>query len=86
MKFDPQKIANGMEAAESGTMNVTEASKVFNIPRQMLSDRIQGKNTKARGGRKTKLTEDEEKIFVDYCVFMAKCSHPVTVPVIKAFA
>ena len=86
MKFDPQKIVNGMEAAESGTMNVTEASKVFNIPRQMLSDRIKGKNTKVRGGRKTKLTEDEEKIFVDYCVFMAKCSHPVTVPVIKAFA
>ena len=38
MKYDPQKIVNVMEAVESGTMNVTEASKVFDIPRQTLSD------------------------------------------------
>ena len=31
MKYDPQKIVNAMEAAESGTMNVFEASKVFDI-------------------------------------------------------
>ena len=38
MKYDPQKFVNVMEAVESGTMNVTEASKVFDIPRQTLSD------------------------------------------------
>ena len=38
MKYDTQKIVNAMEAVESGTMNVTEASKVFKIPRQTLSD------------------------------------------------
>ena len=31
MKYDPQEIVNAMEAAESGTMNVTEVSKVFDI-------------------------------------------------------
>ena len=31
MKCDPQEIANAMEAAESGTMNITEVSKVFDI-------------------------------------------------------
>ena len=31
MKYDLQKIVNAMEAAESGTMNVLEASKVFDI-------------------------------------------------------
>ena len=45
-----------MEALESGTVTVTEASKVFDIPRQTLRDRIKGKYTKAGGGRKTKLT------------------------------
>ena len=75
-----------MEAVESGTLNVTETSKVFDIPRQTPSDRIKGKHTKVGGGRKTELTEDEKKILVDYCIFMAKCSHTLTVPVIKDFA
>ena len=48
--------------------------------------RINGKYTKVGGGRKTELTEDEEKILVDYWMFMAKCSHPLTVTLIKAFA
>ena len=74
-----------MEAVESGTLNVTETSKVFDIPRQTPSDRIKGKHTKVGGGRKTELTEDEKKILVDYCMFMAKCSHLLTVPVIKTF-
>ena len=86
MKCDPQKIVNAMAAVESGTMNVTEASKVFDIARQTLTDKIMGKYTKVGGGRKTKLTEDEEKILVDYCMFMAKCSHPLTVTLIKDFA
>ena len=86
MKCNLQKIVNTMGAAESGTMNVTEASKVFSIPRQIQSDKMKGKYTKVGGGRKTELTENEEKIIVDYCMFMAKCSHPRIVPLIKAFA
>ena len=86
MKYDPQNTVNAMEAVESGTINVTEASKVFDIPRQTLSDRMNGKYTKVGGGRKTELTENEEKILVDYCIFMGKCSHPLTVPLIRAFA
>ena len=85
MKHDPQKIVNAMEAVESGSMNVTEGSKVFDIPRQTLSDRIKGKYTKAGGSRKRELTKDEERILIDYCIFITKCSHPLTVPVVKAF-
>ena len=86
IKYDPQKIVNTMGPVQSGTMNVTEASKVFDIQRQTPSDRIKGKYTKAGGGRKTELTKDEVKILVDYCMFMAKCSHPLTVTLIKDFA
>ena len=85
-KYDLQKIVNAMEAIESGAMNVPKASKVFGIARQTLSDRIKGKYSKVGGGRKTELTENEEKILVDYCMFMAKCSHPLTVSLIKGFA
>ena len=86
MKYDLQKIVNAMEAIESGTVNVTKASKLFGIPRQTLSDRVKGKYSKVGGGRKTELTENEEKILVDYCMFMVKCSHPLTVSIIKGFA
>ena len=88
MKYDPQKIVNIMEAVESGTLNLVFVlgCKVLSIPRQTLSDGIKGKHTKAAGGRKTEQSEDEERILVDYCMFMAKCSHPLTVPVVKAFA
>ena len=47
IKYDPQKIVNTMGPVESGTMNVTEASKVFDMQRQTPSDRIKGKYTKA---------------------------------------
>ena len=40
MNYNLQKIVNAMEAVESGTMNVTKASKVFDIPRQTLNDRM----------------------------------------------
>ena len=81
-----QKIVKAIGGSWTGTMNVAEASKVFDIPRQTLSHRIKEKYTKVGGGRKTELTEDEEKILLDYSMFMAKWSHPLTVPAIKAFA
>ena len=43
------------KAVESGTLNITEALKVFDIPRQTQSDRIKGKYTKVGGVRKTEL-------------------------------
>ena len=51
-KYDPQRTVNAMEAVESERMSVTEASKVFDIPRQTLSDRIKRKYTKVGGGRR----------------------------------
>ena len=51
-----------------------------------LSDRLSGKYSKVGGGRKTGLTEKEEKIDMDYCLFMTKSSHPLTIPMVKAFA
>ena len=54
-----QKIVKAIGGSWTGTMNVAEASKVFDIPRQTLSHRIKEKYTKVGGGRKTELTEDE---------------------------
>ena len=63
-----------------------EASKIFNIPRQTLNDRIQNKFGKEGAGCKTELTPDEEQVLVNYCLFMAKSNHPLSVSHIKAFA
>ena len=46
-------MESALEAVELGSVNVTEASKVS------------GKYSKASGGRKPELTEEEEKILMD---------------------
>ena len=75
-----------MEAVNDGTMNVTKASRIFQVPRQTLKDRVCGKFTKAGGGHATELTVEEENVLINYIKFMAKSSHPISVIQIKAFA
>ena len=41
---------------------------------------------KVGAGRNTKLSNEEEHVLVDYCLFMATSSHPLMVLLIKAFA
>ena len=67
-------------------MNVTEAAKVFEVPRQTLNDRIKGKFLKEGAGRNSELTPDEEEVLVNYCFFMGKMNQRLTVSHIKPFA
>ena len=61
-----------IEAVNSNDMNPTEAAKVYQVPRQTLVDRINGKFGKEGAGRISELTHDEEQVLVNYCLFMAK--------------
>ena len=74
------------EAVTNNEMNVTEALEVFNIPRQTLGDRIKNKFGKEGAVCNTELTPDEEQVLINYCLFMAKSSYPLSVSQIKAFA
>ena len=47
---------------------------------------LKKKFTKERAGRNSELTPDEEQVFLNYCLFIAKMSQLLTVSHIKAFA
>ena len=85
-KLETETMKLTIEAVTSNDMNVTEAAKVFEIPRQTLDDRIKGKFPKEGTGRNSELTPDEEEVLVNYCLFMGKMSQPLTASHIKAFA
>ena len=85
-RWDPEIMKLAIEAVNSNDMNATEAAKVYQVPRQTLVDRINGKFGREGAGRNSELTHDEEQVLVNYCLFMAKISQPLSVAHIKAFA
>ena len=86
VNYEPLQMGNVIETVNAKRMNVTEAAKVFNVPRQTLNDRIRNKYTKVGPGGNTELPNKEEEALLDYCLFMAKSIHSLTVLLIKAFA
>ena len=85
-RWDPEILKLAIEAVNSNDINPTEAAKVYQVPRQTLVDRINGKFGKEGPGRNSELTHDEEQVLVKYCLLTAKMSQPLSVAHIKAFA
>ena len=87
-KWEPETMKLPTEAVTSNDMNVNEAAKVSQMPRQTLDDWIKGKFSKEGASRNSELTPDEEEVqlLVSYCLFMGKMSQPLTTSHIKAFA
>ena len=85
-KWEPETMKLAIEALTSKNMNVTEAAKVSEIPRQTLNDRIKAKFSKEGAGRNSELTPDEEEVLVNYCIFMGKMNQRLTISHIEAFA
>lgn len=86
VNYEPLQMENAIETVNAETMNVTEAAEVFNVPWERLNDRLRNKYAKVVAGRNTELSNEEEQVLVDYCLFMAKSRHLLRVPLIKAFA
>ncbi|XP_065680543.1 uncharacterized protein LOC101240224 [Hydra vulgaris] len=63
----------------SGERTASEASKLYNIPRTTLRDKISGKAPVVKKmGLQTYLTEAEENVLVNFIVSAQKRAHPVT--------
>ena len=63
----------------SGERTASEASKLYNIPRTTLRDKISGKAPVVKKmGPQTYLTEAEENVLVNFIVSAQKRAHPVT--------
>ena len=63
-------MAAAIESVTKDQMNVTEASKVFNVPQQTLDNWLKGKFGKVGAGCNTELIPEEEKVLVKHCLFM----------------
>ena len=61
-KWEPETMKLSTEAVTSNDMNVNEAAKVYEMPRQTLDDWIKGKFSKEGASRNSELTPDEEEV------------------------
>ena len=77
-----EKAINAVRAG----MSLCKAQKEFGVPKQMLSDQIDGRWKSTKPGRITALFEEEETALINYIKYMASIAHLLSVPAIKAFA
>ncbi|XP_057316630.1 uncharacterized protein LOC130657643 [Hydractinia symbiolongicarpus] len=84
--YSHESLVKALACVKNGKMNVTDAAKVFEIPRQTLKDKVSNKYKRDIRGQPTRLTTDEETYIVRYIDFMAKRGHPLSISHIKDFA
>ena len=68
-------MAAAIESVTKDEMNVTEASKVFNVPQQTLDNWLKGKFGKVGAGRNTELIPEEEKVLVKHFIHAPETNH-----------
>ena len=78
-------MQKAIDAVRAG-MSLCKAQKEFGIPKQTLSDRINGRWKSTKPGRTTALFQEEETALINYIKYMASIAHPLSVAAIKAFA
>ena len=67
------------KAVVNGEATVSQASRLFKVPRTTLSDRVHGKiPLGVKAGRPPVLGEENEKALVRYITYMAEHRYPVT--------
>ena len=75
-----EDMQTAYQAVKSSKMKLTEAAKIYGIPRQTLSDRVHGRiAVDATWGSTTALTSDEESALVRYITYMSGRGFPLTV-------
>ena len=85
--WNDEDMVLAMEDVKRGKMSVNAASKLHNVPRKTLDDRIRGRvRHGAKPGPSTILSLDEEKALTSYLVYMAQRGFPLTRTMVKAFA
>ena len=84
-KYEDMK--NAYHAAKYGGMSVSKASRMYNVPRMTLSDRVKGHvSLDATMGAATALDESEEEALVNYISYMAHRGFPLNVSQVCGYA
>ena len=77
-------MEKAIDAVRAG-MSLYKAQKEFGVPKQTLSDQINGRWKSTKPGRATALFEEETDL-INYIKHKALIAHPLFVLAIKAFA
>ena len=73
MQWNEENMASAIAAVKSGMMPQRKACQEFQVPRSTLQDRLSNRVTPGMTpGRKTKLSNEQEKKLVDYACNRAK--------------
>ncbi|XP_057316504.1 uncharacterized protein LOC130657532 [Hydractinia symbiolongicarpus] len=84
MKWSEEEMVNAVSAVVDDGMSISEALRVFDIPRKTLSDKVHN-NHPLKSGRQTELMADEEKSLVVCIKYMSNHAFPLTIPIIKSY-
>lgn len=84
--YSDEDMVNALEMIKEKGISLGEAYRQFKIPKQTLSDRVNGKYKSTKMGRPTELTSEEEEALVYYIHYMASIAYPLTITQIKIFA
>ena len=71
-------MQKAIDAVRAG-MSLCKAQKEFGIPKQTLSDRINGRWKSKKPGRTIALFQEEETALINYIKYMASIAHPLSV-------
>jgi hypothetical protein len=57
-----------------GELRISDAVREYRVPRTSLKNHVNGTNKVFKVGRKTTLTEDQEKLLLQVCFFLSDCA------------
>lgn len=83
-QWSQEQLENAIESVTSG-MSVKKASETHNIPRRTLRNHIKSGSKKKSTGRKTTLTDNEEKELVERIIRFCDIGFPLTRKMIQAY-
>ena len=84
-QYTEEAMLMAIKGVQEARMSIMFASKVYDIPRKTLSDRINGTHSFS-GGPSTILTPEEEGYLVNYIQYMARRCFPLSITQICGFA
>jgi hypothetical protein len=86
-QWSQQDMNDAYNDVRGGFLTISKASRVYDVPRKTLSDRIHGNvDLHAKMGPSTALSTEEEASLVRYIEYMAGRGFPLTVDQACAFA
>ena len=78
-------MEKAIDAVRAG-VSLCKAEKEFGVPKQTLSDQINGRWKRKKPGTTLALFEEEETALINYIKYIASTAHPSSVLAIKALA